>query len=313
MCKRELFYTEMEVKMNETVIQTNNLVKQFNKKTALNKLSLNIPQNSITGLIGRNGSGKTTLMKILSGQLDATSGSVTVFDENPMDNIMVLQNLIYTCHNFGYQRDLNLNSILRNYNTLFTNFDLEFANKLIKYFDLSPRMKYKNLSQGMGSIFNFLAALSCRCKLTMFDEPILGMDITVRRAAYDILLRDYTEHPRTFLISSHLFNELEGVLSDVLLIEKGEKVLYGNIDEIRHSAYRIDGGATQIDSFIYNKNVIERQNTTVQSFAIIFEPLTPVVKSEINQYGLAISPVRIEDLCIYLTKQNKEAQLQCLW
>jgi len=301
------------IRMNEFVVQLNNLQKQFGKKAALNNLTFDIPENSITGLIGRNGSGKTTLMRILAGQLDITSGAASVFNENPMDNIGVLQHLIYSYHNFEYQKNINLRSILEAYHTLFPNFDIIFANKLMKYFELNGKMKYNSLSQGMASIFNFLAALSCRCKLTMLDEPVLGMDITVRRAAYEILLRDYTENPRTFIISSHLFNELETVLSDIVLIDNGEKVLQGNIDEIRNSAYRIDGEASIIDSFTMDKNILDRQNGPLQSFAVIYEPLTELVQSEINKAGLALSSIRVEDLCIYLTKQNKEEELKCLW
>ena len=76
----------------------------------------------------------------------------------------------------------------------------------------------------------------------MLDEPVLGMDVTVRKSAYEILLRDFAEHPRTFIISSHLLSEIEGLLSDILLIEKGKLVLHSPIDDVRQSAYRVDGG-----------------------------------------------------------------------
>ncbi len=110
--------------MNNALVKCENLKKQYDKKTALNNLSLSIEENSITGLIGRNGSGKTTLMKILSGQLDKTSGTALVFGENPADNIRVLENLVYTYHNFSYQKDLTLKVILENYDIMFPAFDL---------------------------------------------------------------------------------------------------------------------------------------------------------------------------------------------
>ena len=299
-------------KVNE-IIKTINLNKNFGKNNALTDISITIEENSITGLIGRNGSGKTTLMKILAGLLDKTNGDSLVFGQEPMDNIAVLNNIVYTYHNMAYEPALKLQTILSMYKTMFKNFDPDFADKLMKYFELSAKMKYKSLSQGMASIFNFLCALSCRAPLTMFDEPVLGMDVTVRKAAYEILLREFTENPRTFIISSHLLSEIEGVLSDILLIEQGHVVLHKPIDDIRQSAYRLDGTASIIDSFTADKKVITRKSSELSSFAIIYEALTPQTSDTAQSQGLKVSPVSAEDLCIYLTEQNKEDQLECLW
>ena len=299
--------------MNDFTIEMIGLCKQFGKKKALSALSAQIPENSITGLIGRNGSGKTTLLKILAGRLDSTSGEVRVFGENPMDNLSVQERIVYSYHNVGYAPKLTLGSILYEYHTMFGRFDMEFANKLLKYFDLTGKLRYQNLSQGMGGTFNFICALACRAPLTMLDEPVLGMDVTVRKSVYEILLRDYAEHPRTFIISSHLFSELEGILTDALLIEQGELVLHNSLDDMRQSAYRLDGDKAALAAFMSGRRVIATKQSELQSFAVVYEPLTESVVSAAKAQGLEISPVRPEDLCIYLTKQNKKEEIECLW
>jgi len=295
------------------VVKTTNINKHFGKTHALSDLSVTVAENSITGLIGRNGSGKTTLMKILAGLLDETSGEALVFGERPMDNITILNKLVYTYHDMPYEPKLSLKTILSAYKTMFAGFDSDFANKLMKFFELSEKMKYKNLSQGMGSIFNFLCALSCRAPLTMLDEPVLGMDVTVRKSAYEVLLRDFTEHPRTFIISSHLLSEIEGTLSDILLIEQGRCILNCPIDDVRQSAYRIDGNTQAIDSFASDKKMIARKESEIGCFAVIYEPYTETAAESAKQHSLTVSPVKAEDLCIYLTKQNKEGEFECLW
>jgi len=299
--------------MTTNVVRTTDLHKHFGKTEAIAGVSITIAEHSITGLIGRNGSGKTTLMKILAGILDITGGEVEVFGGRPMDNLPVLNNLVYTYHNVAYEQSLNLKTILFAYKTMFHNFDSDFADKLMKYFELSGKMKYKSLSQGMSSIFNFLCALSCRASLTMLDEPVLGMDVTVRKSAYEILLRDFSEHPRTFIVSSHLLSEIEGLLSDILLIEQGKVVLHSPIDDVRQSAYRIDGSQSTVENFISDRNVIAKRMTELTNFAVIYEPLTELAAESAKSRGLAVSPVRAEDLCVYLTRQNKEEELECLW
>lgn len=299
--------------MDEFIIRTRNLQKSYSSKLAINDFSVDISSNSITGLIGRNGSGKTTLMKILAGLLDKTNGDVKVFNENPMDNINVLSNLVYTYHNLEYENNITLETITDIYKCMFPLFDNEFAMKLINYFELNKKIKYKQLSQGMGSIFNFICGLSCRTKLTMFDEPVLGMDVTVRKAAYEILLRDYTEYPRTFIVSSHLLSELEGMLSDIILIDNGKLVFHNSLDNIRQSAYRADAAKDMLDLFCQNKKVIFRKSSDIVSYAVIYEPLTNDVLNYAKIKGIKISPVRPEELYVYLTKSDKEDELECLW
>ncbi len=299
--------------MSDSIVRTRQLTKYYGTKPAVDDFNIDISSNRIIGLIGKNGSGKTTLMKMLAGQLDVTAGEIEVFLENPVDNLKVLQNLVYIYHNYKYPKGLSLDTILANYNELFPSFDPGFAAKLLSYFDLKPAMKYHQLSQGMASIFNFICGLSCRAKLTMFDEPVLGMDVSVRKAVYEVLLRDYTEYPRNFIISSHLISEIEGVLSDIILIDNGKLILYDSIDNVRESAYRIDGARDNIDRFVQGKEVIYSKTGDLNSFAVIRGFLTDLIENESKLYNLTLSPSRVEDIFVYITKQNKEEELECLW
>lgn len=300
-------------KMNDCIIKTRQLQKYYNNKLAIDNLDIDISTNSITGLIGKNGSGKTTLMKLLAGQLDVTSGEIHVFCEPPMDNLKVLKNLIYTVHNYDYAKGLNLLSIISDYKQMFDSFDMEFATKLLKYFELKPTLKYHHLSQGMASVFNFICALSCRTKLTMFDEPILGMDVSVRKAVYEILLRDYTEHPRTIIISSHLISEIEGIISDIIFLDNGKLVIQDSIENIRESVYRVDGTKNNLDHFLEGKDVIYTKTGAMSNYAILRGSITDLIVNESKRLYLDLSQVRVEDLFFYLTKQYKEEELECLW
>ena len=299
--------------MPNDVVTTTDLCKSFGKTEALSGLSVTIEGHSITGLVGRNGSGKTTLMKIIAGILNKTSGEVTVFGGQSTDCLPILSRLVYTYHNVAYEPELSLKMILSAYKTMFKSFDSDFANKLMRYFELGPKTKYRNLSQGMASIFNFLCALSCRVELTMLDEPVLGMDVTVRKAVYDILLRDFSEYPRTFIVSSQFLSEIEGVLSSLLLIEQGKAVLHSNIDDVRHSAYRIDGSRAAVESFVLGKRVIVKKDSYFSSFAVVYEPFAKETAESAIERGLSVSSVRAEDLCVYLTRPDKEGELECLW
>jgi ABC-2 type transport system ATP-binding protein len=279
---------------------------------AVDSFSVDIPEGKTIGLIGRNGSGKTTLMKMCAGQLEVSEGKLEVFGSPPMDNLDVLSRVMYTFHDMTFERHLTLEHIISNYALILSSFDLEFARKLLKYFDLPSKMKYSHLSQGMMSTFNFICGLSCRTGLTLFDEPVLGMDVTVRRSCYEILLRDSIEHPRTIIISSHLLAELEGVLSDILLIDRGRLVLFSSLDDLRQSAYRVEGSKQDVDAYCAGRYVIYSKNG-LTSEAVIGEIFNESTADKVTQSGLKVSAVRPEDLCVYLTRENKEGEMECLW
>jgi len=300
--------------MNDVAIQATGLTKAYSrKKPALEDIGFTVAGTGITGLVGRNGAGKTTLLKLCAGLLDTTAGQLEVWGEDPRDNLSVLSRLVYSYPNLKYGQALKLRDILHDYTALFPTFDREFAQGLISYFDLNAKQRYRALSQGMVSTFNFICGLACRTPLTLFDEPTLGMDVTVRRAVYEILLREYNECPRTFIVSSHLMSELEGILTDVLLIDGGKLVLHDTIDHLRQSAYLLEGDVEALDKFCQGKEVISRKQGETGAAVVVFEEADKDCVQEAGARGLKLSAVRPEDLCVYLTRENKEGELKCLW
>lgn len=299
--------------MADYIINTRGLIKTYGKNKAINDLTINVSSNQIIGLIGRNGSGKTTLMKLLAGLLEKTAGDLLVFSDTPVDNLHVAEGLVYTYHNVEYPRSFSLKDIIYGFKQMYSQFDEEFALKLVKYFDLSPKQKYRQLSQGMTSVFNFICGISTRAPLTMLDEPVLGMDVIVRKAVYEVLLRDFNEFPRTIIISSHLLSELEGILSEIILIDQGKLILHENIDDLREMAYRADGNWDSLEAFSRNKNIIYSKKGEMDSYNIISGALTVEEINQAREGNINLSKVRPEDLCLYLTQVNKEDELKCLW
>lgn len=299
--------------MPNYVIEAKELTKLYGKNKAINNLSLQVNKDGLIGLIGRNGSGKTTFMKLCAGLLNKNHGQLNVLNGEPMNNLEVIERLVYTYHNVEYAKDLKLKEIISAFKLMYTNFDENFSLKLLKYFDLNPKAKYNQLSQGMTSVFNFICALSTRAELTMLDEPVLGMDVTVRKAVYEVLLRDYSEHPRTIIVSSHLLSELEGILSEIILIDKGSVLLYKDIDEMRQIAYRVDGRKEDLENFCKDKEILFTKSGEFDSFIIVLGRLTEEMILAAKEVNVILSQVRPEDICVYLTQDDKEDELKCLW
>lgn len=294
-------------------IEAQQLCLNYGKMQAIKNFTIHIHENQIIGLIGRNGSGKTSFLKLCAGLLQYNSGDLNVLSQPPANNLEVLQQLIYSYSDVSHKNTLTLERIVEDFAIFYSNFDKVFAYRLFEVFSLSRHAKYSSLSQGMTSVFNFICAIATRARLTLLDEPVLGMDITVRRKVYEILLRDYMEYPRTIIISSHILSELEDLLSEFLIIDHGEIILYKTLEEIQAMAYRVNGNKESISSYIKGRPVLYEQHKITGSFAIINTAIDETAERDCKQLNLGLSKVGPEELYIYLTNHGKELDLDCLW
>lgn len=301
--------------MEEYAVVTTDLEMKYSKrsvKVALRNLNLKLHENEIIGLIGANGSGKTTFFKLCSGALEPTRGRIEILGGDAVEDIRYKEEVIYSMHALPLDA-FKGNQVLQFYNETYPYFDLEFARKSLELFDIPVRKAIKTFSQGMKSIFHFICAMAARCKVTMLDEPFIGIDIEKRRMAYEILLRDYMENPRTFIISSHNLAELETVLSEMVLIDHGNLIFYEEMDVVREMLFRADGDIGQLDTFKKNGEIVHVSKGELGSFFIGKGRTDSEFAKEVKAAGFTVSGVAPEDVCIYLTSAGKERDLECLW
>jgi len=299
--------------MSEYAIKVSGLNKYYHKTHALKDLNININKDNMIGLIGANGSGKTTFFKLCNGFLGKSSGTIEVIDGDPLTDITIKEQMIFSMHDLPIGDNEKLINIIKYNEEAYPTFDIEFANKLIDLFQIDKKKVYRRLSQGTKSTFHFICALATRCKVTMLDEPFIGIDIVKRKMAYQILLRDYMEHPRTIIISSHNLSELDNVLSEIILIDDGKLIFYKEMDEVREMAFRVEGSIDIIREFSKTHSLIHINDGVVGNFAVFEGSPNSIAAKEAKEVGLAISNVSPEDVCIYFTSHLKEGDLECLW
>ncbi|MES2866416.1 MAG: ATP-binding cassette domain-containing protein, partial [Actinomycetota bacterium] len=148
------------------VIEVNNLSKHYKDKRALDNVSLSLEGDAIYGLLGRNGAGKTTLMSILTAQNFATSGDVKVFGEHPYENARVLSRICFVRESQKYPDDATPRHAFKAASLFFTNWDQQFAEQLIKDFQLPMKQTIKKLSRGQLSAVGVIIGLASRADIT---------------------------------------------------------------------------------------------------------------------------------------------------
>lgn len=211
------------------LVEIVNLTKKYGANVAVNNLTVSLPKGKIIGLLGPNGSGKTTLIKMLNGLLTPTEGTIMI-DGNYVgpatkSKVAYLPDRTYLTMN------QTIREILDFFQDFYTDFSRERAEEMLKSLGIDPAVKMRTLSKGTKEKVQLILVMSRNASLYILDEPIAGVD----PAARDYILRIINNYnpEATVLISTHLIEDVEQVLDEVIFMRYGQLVLYTSVDNIR--------------------------------------------------------------------------------
>ncbi len=228
-----------------------NLTKQYGSKTVLDHVNLTLESGKIYGLIGRNGSGKTTLLSLMSNQNPISAGTATIDGQRIWENPKALSRLCFSRElNLSAESALSsytLKAYLRAAETYLPHWDKEMAARLLELFGLEKKKKLGKLSKGMLSMVTILVAMASKAEFTFLDEPVAGLDVVAREQFYQLLLEEYTETGRTFVLSTHIIEEAADVMEEVIILDRGKILLKENTQELVDRARYVTGLADQVD------------------------------------------------------------------
>ncbi|MFX3636514.1 MAG: ABC transporter ATP-binding protein [Candidatus Pristimantibacillus sp.] len=289
------------------VIEVNQLTKSYGKVTAVDAVSFAIESNKIYGLLGRNGAGKTTIMHMLTAQIFATSGELKVFGETPYENHKVLNQICFIKESQKYPDNYRILDVLELSSSLFPNWDKDYAASLAKEFRLPLKRRIKKLSRGMHSSVGIVVGLASRAPLTIFDEPYLGLDAVSRALFYDQLIEDYSENPRTIILSTHLIDEVSRLLEHIIVVDNGSIIIDEDADELRAGSYSVAGSASKVEAFVEGRTVLSRESFGALLNAAVLGKLSQAEKKQAESLGLELASVSLQQLIVHLTngKLNK--------
>ena len=231
----------------EPLIQARGLSLRYGQKLALDNLTFNLAKGRVVGLLGHNGAGKTSLMKALVG-LHATEGELSVLGVQPRrQRVELLESLAYIPDVAVLSRWAKVSQLIELMSGLHPRFSAERARSLIRRTSVGLNDKVKTLSKGMVAQVHLALVAAIDARLMILDEPTLGLDVISRKAFYEMLLDEWCDGERSVLISTHQVEEIETLLSDVLMLNEGQLVLSISLEDIdrRFVALSFDAAAAQ--------------------------------------------------------------------
>ena len=218
------------------LVAADHLSKWYGQVIGLNDVSVTVP-TGITGLLGPNGAGKSTFMKLITGQLKPSKGSITVLGE-PIWQNPALYHRIGFCpeQDAFYERMTGLEWVtaLVRLNGADDAVARSAANRALEEVDLveAAGKKIGAYSKGMRQRIKMAQAIAHSPELLILDEPLSGMDPLARRKTIR-MIKEWGRAGRSVIVSSHILHEIESMTSNILLINQGRILAEGNVHQIR--------------------------------------------------------------------------------
>ncbi len=227
------------------MLEVTELTRTYLRHTAVDHVSLTLKEGKTYALLGPNGSGKTTLMKMIAGLTKPTSGDIR-FDGEPIGPATKARIAYMPTESYFYNY-MTVADAGKYYADFFADFSREKYDEALSRMTLNPRDKIRQLSSGMNAKLRLALTLSRDARLMMFDEPLNGVDILTRAQVIGEISRSRVAG-RTLLISTHLVDELEPELDEVIFMRDGVIARMGSREELTR-----EGSLTELYLKIYGQ------------------------------------------------------------
>ena len=226
------------------------------------------------------------------------AGAVTL-DGQVIDNNDRLMSRLF-CMNDStlYPLNFRVRTVFSITDSMYENFDMDYAENLADMFGLDLKKRLKQLSTGYNTIYKVILALASNADFVFLDEPVLGIDVNQRELFYKTLARKMSEEKTCFIISTHIIEELQHLIDRTLILHEGKILLDGDTETIMSSYAAVSGKADAVDEFTADRKVICTESMGVFKKAV-FE--TENFTEDDVPDGLSLDTVNLQQIFYYMT------------
>lgn len=225
--------------MNETVITTHNLSRDYSRFRALSDVNLTLKRGSVAALLGPNGAGKTTLLHLLTGQLEPTGGSCHVlgYPSRALPE-SVVNGIAYMGDGeepYGWCSPKQLFNLQSQVGP----FDRKTADEFLAIQKLDPKKSFGDFSKGQKKWIRAAMVMASQSDVIFMDEPAEGLDPASRIKLYEHLRRHVSDCDSVAVVATHIINDIETVADEVIIINHGKVIVHEELEDIREQVREV--------------------------------------------------------------------------
>lgn len=294
-----------------SIIEINDVSKNFGKTTALNEINLEVNEGEIYGYIGPNGAGKSTTIRILLGIIQADAGNTKVFGKDAWDKAVdIHRRVAYVPDEVNLWPNLTGGEIIDLFIELRDAGNKSRREEFIQRFDLDPSKKCRSYSKGNRQKVALVAAFAADADLYILDEPSSGLDPLMVKV-FEECVMEFKDQGKTVFLSSHILSEVEKLCDKVSIIRQGEIIESGSLEELRHLIRTriLVETEQEITDLEDKKGVhdVQRKNNSLV-FQVDTEEINNILQylSQYKVKKLESSPPKLEDIFIHHYREGGE-------
>ncbi|MBR6536214.1 MAG: ABC transporter ATP-binding protein [Lachnospiraceae bacterium] len=221
------------------MIKAENVVKRFDGNLAVDRVSVEIKEGIVFGMVGTNGAGKSTLLRMIAGVLKADEGKITVDDAPVYENPAAKKEVFYISDDAYYLNNGTSVDMADYYGAVYEKFNRKRYLELLDQLGLPLSRKISTFSKGMKKQVSILLGVCAGTKYLLCDETFDGLDPVMRQAVKSIFAKEITERGLTPVLASHNLRELEDICDHVGLLHKGGVLLSKDLEEMRTGIHKL--------------------------------------------------------------------------
>lgn len=265
------------------------------KDFLLDHVTFTLPEGTILGLIGENGAGKTTTLRLLAGQLPLEEGEISLLGQKPWDP--ALKSLLgIVPDDAGLSpciTPLQFGKILEG---IYPNWQEDVYRDYLSRLEVPREKAFGDMSLGTKKKLAIAAALSHDPRILLLDEACSGLDPVARAQVLEILFDFTRREDRTVVISSHIVSDLEKLCDYIAFMHKGKLILFEEKDAL-YELYGLLRCSAETLNTLPAGAVLGKRTTEYGVQALVRRELVPV--------GWEVSPVSLEDMFVFMVKEDK--------
>ena len=274
--------------------------------TALDDVSITVPEGCIYGFLGSNGAGKSTLMRMICGIYKTEQGSITIDGEEVYDNPEAKKKIFFVNDETVQYADFTLEGLRKYYRSYYPDFSDEVYERLTTKLGLPTNKRMAEFSKGMKRQAVVIIGLSCMTKCLMLDEAFDGLDPAMRKVVKEMIVDEMLDRGATMIVSSHNVAEINELCDRAMLIHKGKLIFADEIDEIRSGFRKVQ--------LVDKKRVVPRGELELMGLRVmeysatgrvaqaIIKGTETEIDEKISSLGIDIAetiPLTLEEIFIY--------------
>lgn len=279
-------------------LRVDHISKKYGRRVVLNDISFRLAPGKIYGLLGRNGAGKSTLLNIIASRILPTSGNIYLGDQESGNDDRVIGQFYLMSEANLYPKRTTIRRMFDLADGSYGGFNYQNAERQLKAFGIAAYDHLSDLSTGLQTAAKLVVALNVNASYIFLDEPVLGLDANHRELFYKELIKTYQSKQRTFVLSTHLIDEIQQLVEHVLVLDDHHIIEEGDVDEMLGRAYAVSGPDKDVDQYVAGLRVLASDELGNIKTAYVYDHLAD---DRVIPDRVKISHYDLQHLFIYLT------------